>query len=193
MMSPPGETARRNVELKAIDESPERSLECCLSLGARDHGELEQRDTYFEVSSGGLKLREQRGAVAQLIGFEREDLPQERESRYRLIDVRDGDALRAALTDALGVRVVVVKRRRLFIWRSVRIHLDDVEGLGTFIELEAVAAAQSDLVYEHGLVSELRARFAITDERLVSVGYATQMLVREEARATTAGGRSRTG
>jgi predicted adenylyl cyclase CyaB len=175
-VSAPSEIPRRNVELKAIDELPDRSLERCLSLGASDHGELEQRDTYFEVSHGGLKLREQQGVPAHLIQFEREDEPQERESRYRLIDVNDGPALRAALTSALGVRVVVLKLRRLFIWQGVRIHLDNVQGLGTFIELEAVAAAQSDLAREHDLIRQLREVFAITDERLVAHGYATALL-----------------
>jgi adenylate cyclase class 2 len=57
----------------------------------------------------------------------------------------------------------------------VRIHVDDVEHLGTFIELEAVAPPDSDLSHEHELISELRGAFAITDERLVAVGYAKQL------------------
>lgn len=173
---------RRNVELKATDPSPQRSLECCISLGAEDHGELEQRDTYFNVHHGGLKLREERPGVAHLIQFEREEMPQERESRYRLVGVADGAVLRAALANALGVRVTVLKRRRLFTWRGVRIHLDDVEQLGRFIELEAVAEPGSDLTLEHELVRELREVFQITDERLMAQGYAAQMLARGERR-----------
>ncbi len=74
--------------------------------------------------------------------------------------------------------MVVAKRRRLHIWREVRIHLDDVDGLGTFIELEAVAPSRSDLTHEHGLIVELREAFAIGDERLLSLGYADQLLAR---------------
>jgi adenylate cyclase class IV len=70
---------------------------------------------------------------------------------------------------------VVTKRRQLFLWEDVRIHLDDVEQLGSFIELEAVAPPDSDLVHEHELISHLRTAFAITDERLVAVGYAKQL------------------
>lgn len=175
-MSPADPTLRRNVELKARDPDPGRSRELCLSLGAEDHGELYQRDTYFEVPHGGLKLREQSPGEAHLIQFDRVSEPQERESRYRLVALGDGPALRAALESALGVRVSVVKRRKLFIWRSVRIHLDQVEGLGSFIEFEAVAPAQSDLAHEYELVRELRERFAVSDERLVAAGYAEQML-----------------
>jgi hypothetical protein len=64
---------------------------------------------------------------------------------------------------AIGIRGVVAKRRHLLLWQSVRIHLDEVERLGTFIELEAIAPADSDLAHEHGLVAELRDALGITD------------------------------
>ena len=114
---------------------------------------IAQRDTYFEVARGGLKLREERPGCPHLIQFERASEPQQRESRYRIIEVSDGAALCAALAAAIGIRGVVVKRRRLLLWQSVRIHLDQVEQLGTFIELEAVAPPDSDLAHEHRLVA----------------------------------------
>ncbi len=167
---------RRNIELKARDPTPGRSLELCLSIAAEDRGQLLQRDTYFEVARGGLKLREQRPGQAHLIQFDRAREPQERESRYRLIEVDDGPTLRAALERALGSRVTVIKRRSLFIWQTVRIHLDEVERLGSFIELEAVAPPESDLAREYELIRELREVFSVTDERLVALGYAEQIL-----------------
>ncbi len=167
---------RRNIELKARDANPKNSLKVCLALGADDHGEIEQRDTYFEVARGGLKLREECPGRPHLIQFERANEPRQRESRYRIIEVDDGTVLLAALSAAIGIRGVVAKRRRLLLWRDVRIHLDVVEQLGNFIELEAVASAHSDLTHEHGLIDELRAVLGITDERLVAVGYAAQLL-----------------
>ena len=167
---------RRNVELKARDPDPDRSLKMCRALGAEDHGDIWQRDTYFEVMSGGLKLREERPGRPHLIQFERANDPQQRESRYRIITVDDGAVLRAALAAAIGIRGVVVKRRRLFLWRDVRIHLDDVERLGRFIELEGVAPWDSDLTNESWLIAELREALGITDERLVAFGYAEQLL-----------------
>jgi adenylate cyclase class 2 len=163
---------RRNVELKARDPDPARSLAAALAIGATDHGELRQRDTYFHVANGGLKLREQEPGEAHLIQWERAEQARERESRYRIAVVHDPVALADALGAALGVRGAVQKRRRLLLWRDVRIHLDAVEGLGTFIELEAVAPAASDLTHEHALIAELRTRLSITDERLVPLGYA---------------------
>jgi predicted adenylyl cyclase CyaB len=167
---------RRNVELKARDPDPGRSLARCRELGAEDHGTLWQRDTYFLVSSGRLKLREQRPGGAVLIQYDRADEPDQRESRYRLARVLDVEEARQALTDALGVTVTVVKRRQLFMWNNVRIHLDDVEGLGQFIELEAVAPPTSDLDNERELVALLRDRLSIADENLVPTSYAQQMM-----------------
>jgi adenylate cyclase class IV len=178
-------TPRRNIECKATDPDHRASLAVCRALGARDDGEIRQRDTYFAVPRGGLKLREETPGRPHLIQFERADEPQQRESRYRIIDTDDPEALRLALTDAIGVTVVVCKTRRLFLWRQVRIHLDTVQGLGSFIELEAVATPESDLSEEHALVDTLRARLGITDERLVGEGYAQQL------RALTAGGGTR--
>jgi adenylate cyclase, class 2 len=169
---------RRNIELKAIDLDPACSLEICGALGAQDKGVLWQRDTYFNVWAGGLKLREQQPGRAHLIQFARPDEPQQRESRYRIVETDDPQTLLAALTAALGVNVIVTKRRRLLLWQNVRVHLDDVERLGTFIELEAVAPADSDLQHEHHLVEQLRDAFSITDDRLCATGYAQQLTAR---------------
>jgi adenylate cyclase, class 2 len=169
---------RRNIELKATDSNPSASLEVCRALGAEDRGMIAQRDTYFEVARGGLKLREEQPGRPHLIQFERANEPQQRESRYRIIEVSDGAALCAALAAAIGIRGVVAKRRHLLLWQSVRIHLDEVERLGTFIELEAVAPADSDLAHEHRLIAELRDAPGITDERLVAPGYAAQLSAR---------------
>jgi adenylate cyclase class IV len=170
------EQPRRNIELKASDPDPSASLEICRALGAEDRGTITQCDTYFEVARGGLKLREEQPGRPHLIQFERTSEPQQRESRYRIIEVSDGTALCAALAEAIGIRGVVVKQRHLLLWQNVRIHLDEVGQLGTFIELEAVAPPDSDLTHEHRLVAELRDALGITDERLVALGYAAQLL-----------------
>ena len=166
---------RQNVELKATDRDPTGSLAACRRLGAEDHGELRQRDTYFRVPNGRLKVREQRPGGAQLIQYARADQAQERESRYRIVEVDDPAALIEALGAALGVAVIVTKHRHLFLWQGVRIHLDEVDGLGHFVELEAVADPASDLSREHRLVDELRSALGITDARLVARGYADQL------------------
>ena len=173
----------RNVELKARDHDPERTLRAALAHGAQDQGVLVQRDTYFAAREGRLKLREQDARTAQLIAYARADEAAARASAYHLVDVPDPAALTAALGDALGVTVVVAKRRRLLLHDGVRIHLDDVEGLGRWIELEAVAGVDSDLGAEHAKVRELREVLGIDDADVVAQGYAALLL---EAGAATA-------
>jgi adenylate cyclase, class 2 len=171
-----GNGVRRNIEMKAVDPDPARSLEVCRAIAATDAGVIDQVDTHFDVRRGRLKLRQELPGQPHLIQYERADRPQARQSAYRIVAVEDGDRLRAALAASLGVVVTVEKRRHLFLWRQVRIHLDDVAGLGRFIELEAVAPEGSDLVNEHSLVAELRGVLGITDDRLCASGYAAQIL-----------------
>jgi homotetrameric cytidine deaminase len=128
----------RNLEIKARDPDPARSLERALALGAEDRGEIVQRDTYFARATGRLKLREQTPGDAELIQYRRADAGGPRASHYRIVPTPDAEALKAALDAALGTLVVVEKRRRLLLADHVRIHLDEVEGLGSFVELEAV-------------------------------------------------------
>ncbi|MDQ3629742.1 MAG: class IV adenylate cyclase, partial [Actinomycetota bacterium] len=181
----------RNVELKGHDPDPAATLAAALALGATDHGMMRQRDTYFAARRGRLKLREQEPGGAQLVAYERADIAQARQSAYRLVDVADSTGLAAALDAALGITVIVEKERRLLVHDGVRIHLDDVAGLGAWVELEAVAAPGSDLGAEHLNVARLRAALGLCDDRVVAKGYAALLLARadHERRPDPLGGR----
>src|SRR6185437_2517259 len=166
-----------NVEIKARDADPEATVARCQALGAADHGVLSQRDTYFAGRHGRLKLREQDGADAELIAYRRPDTTEAEESAFVRAPVGDPGALHEALGAALRQTVVVVKRRRLFLWEHVRIHLDDVEGLGTFIELEAMVGPGLNSVEEASAkVARLRSELAIADDALVAAGYSDLLL-----------------
>jgi len=165
---------RRNVELKALDPDPARSLAVCRELGAEDRGVLRQRDTYFRARAGRLKLREQEPGGATLIQYDRPDAAAARESRYRLTRVDDPDDLRASLDAALGTLVVVDKERRLLLWEGVRIHLDTVAGLGSFVELEGVAPPESDLAPEREKVARLQRELGI--EEVLTDSYSDRLL-----------------
>jgi adenylate cyclase, class 2 len=142
---------------------------------------LVQRDTYFRVSQGRLKLREEKGAAPHLIAYERPDLSEQRESRYRIVEVQDAEELKAALAGALSIKVVVSKERRLFIWEgNVRIHFDSVDGLGSFIEFEAIASTSSDLSREEAQVAKLRKAFGITDADLIASSYSDLVLAEDQ-------------
>jgi homotetrameric cytidine deaminase len=80
--------------------------------------------------------------------------------------------LREALDSAYGALATVAKTRRLLLWEGVRIHLDEVEGLGSFLELEALADPGSDLGAEHEKIARLRAELGIEDAHLVARSYA---------------------
>jgi len=164
----------RNVELKAADPDPARSLAACRELGAEDKGVLRQRDTYFRTRAGRLKLREEEPGGAVLIQYDRPDAAEARESRYRLSPVPEPDVLRASLDQALGTLVVVDKERHLFVWEGVRIHLDTVEGLGSFVELEGVAPEASDLSAEREKVAHLQEALGIGE--VLSDSYSDRLL-----------------
>lgn len=143
----------------------------CESLKALPAGVLTQCDTYFEAPHGRLKLRETDGEVAQLIAYQRPDHSAHRLSRYRIAEIDDAAGVRQALEEALGLKAVVRKVRRLFLLGNVRIHLDEVEGLGSFIEFEAVLAEGSDPSREEGRARELQTAFGIAEADIIGGSY----------------------
>jgi len=165
--------ARVNIELKAIDRDPEATLARCLALGAKDAGVLPQRDVYFMARRGRLKLRVEEGALGgELIAYRRTDAFEPADSTYIIAPVAAPEQLIEALEATLGTVAVVSKRRHLLLWEGVRIHLDEVDDLGSFIELEAVMPDAGDLEAAQEKVARLRAELRIADDALVAVGYA---------------------
>jgi adenylate cyclase class 2 len=162
---------KRNIELKARCRDLAAAREAARTLGADYSGVLEQRDTYFVAAHGRLKLRETVGKSAELIAYARDDAAAVRGSDYQLVSTPDPAALRTALAAALGVRGDVIKRRELWLWQGVRIHLDEVERLGTFIEFEAVMAPEEPDEAGHRKVAKLRDALGIKDADLLGVSY----------------------
>jgi adenylate cyclase class IV len=129
----------QNVELKVRCADLTAVRERARELGATEEGLLLQTDTYFVAGTGRLKLREVEGWGASLIAYERPDAAGTRVSDYEVVPVDQPEGLKRALARALGVRIVVRKQREFWLYRYTRIHLDTVEGLGEFVELETVA------------------------------------------------------
>jgi len=133
----------RNVEVKIRIDHIDTLRACALDLGADDEGTILQVDTYFVTPPNGggrLKLREQNPGGSQLIAYRRPDTAGLRASDYLIVPVEDPPGLRTVLAAALGVAGRVTKTRRLLRYGRTRIHLDQVEGLGEFLELEVVLA-----------------------------------------------------
>jgi adenylate cyclase class 2 len=177
--TPPAESPRRNLELKARlrhpSEAPARAQEVATETLDAQH----QIDTYFYVPRGRLKLREIDGAPAQLVSYSRPDQPNCKESRYRLVDVNDPAALKQALGDALGVLVIVDKQREIYLHHNVRIHLDRVVGLGDFLEFEAVLDPNDTLADAQQLLARLTTHFRLDAADLVSTSYSDLLVAAE--------------
>ena len=149
----------RNVEIKARIDSIEAIAPKVAALA--DHGPVEilQDDTFFHCERGRLKLRTFTAAQGELIYYRRADRAQPKESFYVRTPTSDPATLREALALACGEAGRVRKRRTLYLVDRTRVHLDDVEGLGQFLELEVVLRdgepAEDGVAIAHGLMAAL--------------------------------------
>jgi len=135
----------QNIELKVKVRDLRTVQAACRHLVGAARDTLRQTDVYFKVPTGRLKLREINHAHYELISYTRPDRTGSRTSTYQRAHLTSDTAniLKTQLTEALGVLVSVGKHRELFIYRNTRIHLDDVWGLGTFVELETAVDGRS--------------------------------------------------
>ena len=127
-----------NIEIKARSNRLDEIRELLRSWGARELGTDHQTDTYFHCPKGRLKLRE--GNIEHsLIHYERPDQEGPKRSEVSLYHPKEpGPELKEVLTQAFGVWKTVKKAREIFFVENVKIHLDTVDGLGTFVEIEAI-------------------------------------------------------
>jgi predicted adenylyl cyclase CyaB len=168
---------RRNIELKARCSDLDAARRRAEALGARDAGVLRQRDTFFTAGRARLKLRDFGDGRAELISYVRPDAAEARASDYLISPVAQPELLAAVLSHALGASGVVVKTRHLLLHRHTRIHLDEVEGLGSFVELETVLGEQSEADARAEL-HDIVAALEIAAEDVVAVPY-VELLARQ--------------
>jgi len=164
-----------NLELKARTAASAPARARALAHGAAAAGTLIQVDTYLAVPRGRLKLRAIEGAGAELIYYERDEATPERWSRYTREPVGEPAGLLRVLTAAFGVLAVVRKRRDLFLWRDARIHVDDVEGLGSFLEFEVTGGETPATT---ATMRELREAFGVAEEDVVKCSYSDMILAK---------------
>lgn len=161
----------RNVEIKARARDFARQRRLALELADNAPADIWQRDTFFSTEKGRLKLRELAPDAGELIHYERPDTKGPRESRYEIFRTREPAALVDVLGQALGVRGVVEKRRTLLLAGQTRIHLDEVTGLGDFLELEVVLTEDQTTADGERLAKELMDRLEIHPGDLVDRAY----------------------
>jgi predicted adenylyl cyclase CyaB len=162
----------RNLEVKAKAASlgTVRSRLRTLS-GASIHATLRQTDWYFRVPKGRLKLRVA-GAnrEGELIAYLRPDKSAARTSEFQRLPSADAAGTRRLLERMLGAQGCVRKRREVWLYRNARIHLDTVDGLGRFIEIEVVVT--EGMPQARALMKELREALGIRPGDLIAGSYA---------------------
>jgi len=159
-----------NVEIKARVRDMEAMHGAVEAAGARLRGEFVQEDVFFHAPRGRLKLRVT-ASGAELIHYLREDSSGPTTSRYRLCPIADPERLRETLGAALGVRGIVRKRRTFFLVGQTRIHLDRVEGLGSFLELEVVLEPGQAPEEGRKIANGLMQRLGVGPNDLVAGAY----------------------
>lgn len=159
-----------NVEIKAYLEDPEALRERIEELADEGPTLLRQEDTFFHSRNGRLKLR-RIDERAELIYYERSDAEEPTESQYLKMEVADAATTEAMLSVALDVRGTVSKRRQLYRVGQTRVHVDEVDGLGSFVELEVELAAAQPSFEGEAIARELMKKIGLDESDLVAGAY----------------------
>jgi predicted adenylyl cyclase CyaB len=160
-----------NIEIKAHVRDPKRLYLLAEGISDTPAEVIRQRDVFFRTARGRFKLRTTSPDHGYLVYYERANESGPRPSEYHLSETRDPASLEQLLTKAFGVRGMVIKVRTLFIAGHTRIHLDQVEGLGHFCELEVVLSEQQSATEGQAIAEDLMRRLDIHEQDLVDVAY----------------------
>lgn len=164
-----------NIEFKARCEAPDRVRDVLRKKNARLAGIDNQTDTYFDVPSGRLKLRD--GNVERnLIFYRRADSEAPKSSHVLLAPCPEPESLRHVLSAALGVRCVVEKRREIYFHENTKIHIDEVPDLGSFVEVEVIADHdKADVEAMHVTCAEWMRLLGVNESDLISASYSDML------------------
>ena len=132
---------------------------------------IPQDDTFFVIPKGRLKLRVLAPDRAQLVYYERPNQDGPKRSDYFIFNTNDPENLKTALSLALGIRGVVRKTRYLYMVGQTRVHLDDVEGLGQFMELEVVLRDDQSDAEGQAIANDLMKKLGIEPTDLIEGAY----------------------
>ena len=160
-----------NVEIKAMVTDLPALRERVERISDTPGEEIYQQDTFFAVSHGRLKLRILSPERGELIYYERSDGRDPKPSHYLISRTSEPAALHAVLAASLGVVGTVRKKRMLYLVGNTRVHLDEVEGLGTYMELEVVLDAGESTSRGEEVARNLMNSLGIDASDLVRVAY----------------------
>ena len=165
-----------NIEIKASCSNPEQIEQILISEKAEYKGLDHQIDTYFNVSEGRLKLRE--GNIENsLIFYHRENTSGPKKSHVQLYKTKPGSGLKEVLLHSLGKKIIVDKKRKIFFIENIKFHIDHVESLGSFVEIEAID--KDGTIGQAKLEAQCERyikKFKIDNKDLISVSYSDLLL-----------------
>ncbi|MEX3527368.1 MAG: class IV adenylate cyclase [Burkholderia sp.] len=173
----------RNIEIKARARDFDSLREKAASFATNEPLFYRQQDFFYDVPRGRLKLRRfDDHTPAELIFYQRDDRDGPKGSYYTRSPVTNADAMHSLLATALTTRGIVTKERHVYLVGRTRIHLDRVDGLGDFVELEVVLAEDDESGGETE-AHEVFAKLGVSSEDLVAVAYVDLLAAQEPSAA----------
>lgn len=169
-----------NVEIKAHCQQPSFIRNYLLQHGAEYKGTDHQADTYFNTANGRLKLRE--GNIENnLIYYIRKNHAGPKQSHFQLLPVEDNKTLKNILTAANGIKTIVNKQREIYFIENVKFHIDIVDELGSFIEIEASDKYADKSANELLLQCKFYLKeFMVNEDDLISESYSDMLIAKKE-------------
>ncbi|MEO8512129.1 MAG: class IV adenylate cyclase [Ignavibacteria bacterium] len=166
----------KNFELKVKCKDHRNALNTVKKLNAKYEGILKQKDVYFNLTPGRLKLRTINNTNHQLIFYKRSNRASAKFSNYYISEITHPKRVRKLLKEIFGIKVIVSKTRKLYIWQNVRIHIDSVNLLGKFIEFEVVCKSIKDERESREKMKHLRKVFKIPESNILKSSYSDMLI-----------------
>ena len=161
----------KNVEIKAKLSNFINTINILDKIADSDPLEIIQNDTFFNCQNGRLKLRVKNNSDGELIYYNRPNQAGPKISEYTLVPIKNFDLLKKTLSTSLGVRGTINKVRNLYMIGQTRVHLDEVENLGSYIELEVVLHDNQNTSDGKKVAKEIMNQLNISREQLVDSAY----------------------
>ena len=165
-----------NLEIKALYNPLPETEDILNKLGAEFVSAETQTDTYFRVDNGRLKIRQIENGPSQLIQYFRNNTEGAKQCNYALVTLRDVNKISRMLKRVHGILVTVTKKRKIWIWRKVRIHLDEVENLGNYIEFEAMLSDEDIEDEAENKIGFLMRRLKVGEDAMIGESYSDLLL-----------------
>lgn len=164
-----------DVEIKAKCENHDFIRSILKSKGAYFKGLDHQTDVYFKTNNGRLKLR--KGNIERaLVFYERDNIKGIKPSNFSLYNSNEPEILETILEASLGVLVKVVKQREMYYIDNVKFNIDIVEGLGRFVEIEAMTENPADIEDLTKVVRNYLKEFKVSEDNIQSLSYSDLLL-----------------